>query len=115
MIFRVSSAHEEGGERVYSVSTKEFLGDDDGHVRALRLVEVEFGDGTFQEVEGTEREIPAELVLLAMGFTGPERTGWSTSSASSSTSAATSRATSDYIVRRSRACSSPATPAAASR
>jgi len=75
MTFRVSSAHEEGGERVYSVSTKEFLGDDEGHVRALRLVEVEMRDGTFQEVEGSEYEIPADLVLFAMGFTGPEKEG----------------------------------------
>ena len=70
MTFRVSSAHEEGGDRVYAVSTQEFLGDADGRVRALRLVEV---DAKFQPVEGTEREIPAELVLLAMGFVGPER------------------------------------------
>ena len=75
MTFRVSSAHEEGGERVYSVSTKEFLGDEEGNVRALRLVEVEMKDGRFQEVEGTEYEIPAELVLFAMGFTGPEQEG----------------------------------------
>jgi glutamate synthase (NADPH) small chain len=75
MLFRVSSAHEEGGERMYSVSTQEFLGDDEGRVRALRLVDVEFKDGTFLEVEGTQREIPAELVLFAMGFTGPERDG----------------------------------------
>src|SRR3954447_26222602 len=60
MIFRVSSAHEEGGDRVYSVSTKEFLGDDDGNVRALRLVEGEFAGGKFSEIEGSEREIPAE-------------------------------------------------------
>jgi glutamate synthase (NADPH/NADH) small chain len=75
MLFRVSSAHEEGGERVYSVSTQEFLGDDDGNVRALRLVDVEMKDGRFSEVAGTEREIPAELVLFAMGFTGPEQDG----------------------------------------
>ncbi len=75
MVFRVSSAHEEGGDRVYSVSTQEFLADDDGNVRALKLVEVSFEDGKFEEVEGTEREIPAELVLLAMGFTGPEKEG----------------------------------------
>jgi glutamate synthase (NADPH/NADH) small chain len=73
MVYRVSSAHEEGGERMYSVSTQAFLGDDDGRVRALRLVEVEFVDGRFTPVEGSEREIPAQLVLLAMGFTGPER------------------------------------------
>jgi glutamate synthase (NADPH) small chain len=75
MTYRVSSAHEEGGERVYSVSTKEFLGDKDGNVRALRLVEVEMRDGRFEEVEGTEREIMADLVLFAMGFTGPEQDG----------------------------------------
>jgi glutamate synthase (NADPH/NADH) small chain len=75
MLFRVSSAHEEGGDRVYSVSTQEFLGDDDGNVRALRLVDVEMKDGRFAEVEGTERELPAELVLFAMGFTGPEQDG----------------------------------------
>jgi glutamate synthase (NADPH/NADH) small chain len=73
MIYRVSSAHEEGGERVYAVSTQEFLGDDEGRVRALRLVEVDFKDGRFTPVEGSQREIPAQLVLLAMGFTGPEK------------------------------------------
>ncbi|MEU7531078.1 glutamate synthase subunit beta [Saccharothrix sp. NPDC042600] len=72
MLYRVTSAHEEGGERVYSVSTVEFLGDSDGAVRALKLVEV---DAKFQPVPGTEREIPAELVTLAMGFVGPERAG----------------------------------------
>jgi glutamate synthase (NADPH/NADH) small chain len=72
MTFRVSSAHEEGGERVYSVSTQEFLADDAGNVRALKVVEV---DEKFQPVEGTEHEIAAELVLLAMGFVGPEREG----------------------------------------
>jgi glutamate synthase (NADPH/NADH) small chain len=73
MLFRVSSAHEEGGERVYAVSTAAMLGDEDGAVRALRLVEVAAVDGRFDPVPGTEREIPAQLVLLAMGFTGPER------------------------------------------
>ena len=72
MTFRVSSAHEEGGMRVFAVSTQEFLGDDEGRVKALRLVEV---DAKFQPIEGTEREIPAELVLLAMGFTGPQQEG----------------------------------------
>ncbi len=75
MLFRVASAHEEGGERVYSVNTQEILGDERGRVRALRLVEVELVDGRFVEVEGSSREIPAQLVLLAMGFTGPEKTG----------------------------------------
>jgi glutamate synthase (NADPH) small chain len=75
MTFRVSSAHEEAGERVYAVSTKEFLGDDEGNVRALRLVDVVFEGGKLTEIEGTEREIPAELVLFAMGFLGPQREG----------------------------------------
>ncbi len=73
MVYRVSSAHEEGGERLYAVSTQAFLGDEEGRVRALRLVEVELVDGRFTPVEGSERELPAQLVLLAMGFTGPER------------------------------------------
>ena len=76
MIYRVASAHEEGGERVYAVSTSEFVADDNGAVKALRLAEVELVDGRFTPVEGTEREIPAQLVLLAMGFTGPEREGF---------------------------------------
>ncbi|HEY8457989.1 MAG TPA: glutamate synthase subunit beta [Actinopolymorphaceae bacterium] len=75
MIFRVSSAHEEGGERRYAVSTQEFLGDDEGRVRALRLVQVRFENGRFEPVPGTEEELPADLVLLAMGFLGPERDG----------------------------------------
>jgi glutamate synthase (NADPH) small chain len=75
MIYRVSSAHEEGGERLFSVSTKAFLGDDQGRLRALRLVEVEFVAGSFEQVPDSEREIPAQLVLLAMGFTGPEPGG----------------------------------------
>src|SRR5262249_11482158 len=70
---RVSSAHEEGGERVYSVSTTDFVGTEDGAVRALRLTEVEMRDGRFEPVAGTERELRADLVFLAMGFVGPER------------------------------------------
>jgi glutamate synthase (NADPH/NADH) small chain len=75
MIMRVSSAHEEGGERLYSVNTEKFLGDDSGRLRALLLHEVERVDGRFQKIEGTERELPADLVFLAMGFTGAQREG----------------------------------------
>jgi glutamate synthase (NADPH/NADH) small chain len=75
MVMRVSSAHEEGGERLYSVNTERFLGDDEGRVRALVVHEVERVDGRFQKIEGTERELPAQLVLLAMGFTGVQREG----------------------------------------
>jgi glutamate synthase (NADPH/NADH) small chain len=75
MLYRVSSAHEEAGDRVYAVSTKKFIGDESGNVSALHLVEVEMVDGRFGEVEGSERTIPTQLVLLAMGFTGPEQGG----------------------------------------
>ncbi|MEV7099373.1 glutamate synthase subunit beta [Amycolatopsis sp. NPDC051045] len=75
MIYRVSSAHEEGGERLYAVNTQEFLGDSDGRVRALKLVEVRSEGGKFVPVPGTERELPAQLVLLAMGFLGPQKQG----------------------------------------
>ena len=71
---RCQSAHEEGGERSYLASTVEFLGNGAGEVRALRVAETEFVDGRRVPKSGTEREIPADLVLIAMGFTGPERT-----------------------------------------
>jgi glutamate synthase (NADPH/NADH) small chain len=74
LMLRVSSAHEEGGERKFAVNTEEFLGDENGNVRALRLVEVRMVDGRIEALPGTEMELPAELVLLAMGFTGPEKT-----------------------------------------
>jgi glutamate synthase (NADPH/NADH) small chain len=75
MIYRVSSAHEEGGERVYAVSTQEFLPDAGGRVRALRLVEVDLADGRPRPREGTEHELACDMVLLAMGFTGAEDGG----------------------------------------
>ena len=75
MTYRVSAAHEEGGERVYAVSTTEFVAGDDGRVASLTLAEVASVEGRFEPVEGSERSIPAELVLFAMGFTGPETEG----------------------------------------
>jgi glutamate synthase (NADPH) small chain len=75
MVYRVSSAHEEGGDRLFSVNTTEFVDDGTGKVKALRLVEVKRGDKGFEAVEGTEKEIPADLVLLAMGFVGPQKAG----------------------------------------
>jgi glutamate synthase (NADPH) small chain len=72
-IYRVSSAHEEGGDRVYAVSTQRFLGDAAGRVRALVLVEVEMTEGALRPLPATERELPCDLVLLAMGFTGAEQ------------------------------------------
>lgn len=71
-LFEVTSAHEEGGERVYLASTVEFLTNDLGEVRAIRVAETEYLDGRRVPKAGTEREIPADLVLLALGFTGTE-------------------------------------------
>jgi len=78
-IFRVSGAHEEGGERVYAVSTERFLGNAQGHVRALEARQVEMvresGRLDFKPIRGTEFTLDCDLVLLAMGFLGPERPG----------------------------------------
>ncbi len=73
MIFRVSSAHEELDNRVFSVNTEEFIGDGNGNLKALKIAEVVFADGKFSPVPGTQRELPADFVFLAMGFTGPEK------------------------------------------
>lgn len=73
MIYRVSSAHEEAGERFYAVSTEEFIGDGAGNLKGLKLVETLFANGKFERVAGSEKEIPADLVFLAMGFTGAEK------------------------------------------
>ncbi len=72
MVYRTSSAHEEGGDRMFSVSTTEFVGHE-GRLTGMRIVEVQMSDGRFEPVAGTERELPADYVFLAMGFTGPER------------------------------------------
>ena len=76
-IFRVSTAHEEGGERDYCISTRRFSGDE-GRVKRLHGVRVEFTPGpngrpTMRELPGTEFEMDVDLVFLAMGFLGPER------------------------------------------
>ncbi|MGE7388345.1 glutamate synthase subunit beta [Streptomyces sp. NPDC004126] len=73
MLYKVTSAHEEGGERIYSVSTTHFEGDEDGNVQSLHLTEVEFVDGKLVQKPGTERVLPAQLVTLAMGFTGTDQ------------------------------------------
>jgi glutamate synthase (NADPH/NADH) small chain len=74
-IFRSSAAHDEGGERLFSISTERFLGDDQGRVRALETVHVEVSRSGITRLPGTEVTLEAELVLLAMGFVGPERGG----------------------------------------
>ena len=72
LMYRVSSAHEEGGERVFSVNTEQFIGEN-GKVTGLKAHEVVMRDGRFEKVEGSDFELEADLVLLAMGFVGPER------------------------------------------
>ncbi len=78
-VFRISPAHEEGGDRLFSVSTERFSGDATGHVRQLHASKVivvrEDGRPVMQRIAGSEFALPADLVLLAMGFTGPERGG----------------------------------------
>ena len=74
-LFEVQSAHEEGGDRVYLASTVEFLSNAAGEVRAIRVAETEYIDGRRIPKAGTEREIPADLVLLALGFTGAQHGG----------------------------------------
>src|SRR6185312_15434566 len=70
LVLRTSSSHEEGAERDWAVMTRALEGD--GSVRAIRAVRAEAKNGSFQAIEGSDFEIPCELVLLAMGFVGPE-------------------------------------------
>ena len=78
-IFRVSGAHEEGGDRVYAVSTQRFTGDAEGRVRQLQAVKVDMvregGRIDFKPIAGSEFTLEVDLVLLAMGFLGAERPG----------------------------------------
>ncbi|MCZ2403420.1 glutamate synthase subunit beta [Paenarthrobacter sp. Z7-10] len=73
-LFEVASAHEEGGERTYLASTVQFLGEN-GQLRAIQVAETEVVEGRRRPKAGTKREIPADLVLLSLGFTGPEPAG----------------------------------------
>jgi len=81
MILKTTSSHEEGAQRHWSIATKEFLGDENGNLRALKVVDLEWktppegGPAKFTEVPGSEREIPCELALLAMGFVAPQKDG----------------------------------------
>ena len=76
LVYRISSAHEEGGDRLFSVNTERFVDDGNGTVRALLLHDVEMIDGRFQKIEESDRELPADFVFLAMGFVGPEKGSW---------------------------------------
>jgi glutamate synthase (NADPH/NADH) small chain len=73
LILRSGTAHEEGGTRIFAAAVQEFLGTEDGRLRAVRVIDVELGPGfSLKEIAGTERELPADLVLLAIGFGGTE-------------------------------------------
>ena len=74
-VYRVSSAHEEGGDRVYSVTTTEFVAGADGRVAKLRGHEVEMVGGKFEKLDGSEFEMDCDYAFLAMGFVGPEKGG----------------------------------------
>lgn len=76
LVYRTSSAHEEGGERIFSVNTERFVSDANGNVKALVLNEVQLVNGKFEVVADSERELACELVLLALGFVGPEKASW---------------------------------------
>ncbi|KAK6020027.1 pyridine nucleotide-disulfide oxidoreductase, partial [Ostertagia ostertagi] len=80
MLLKTTTSHEEGCERQWAVATKEFIGDDKGNLRALKLVDLEWKivddrPAQFVEIKGSEREIPCELALLAMGFVHPQHNG----------------------------------------
>ena len=76
-LLRSSTSHEEGCERDWSILTKEFIGDDNGNVKGIKITDLEWtvetnGRKSFKEIEGSEREIPCDLALLAIGFVGPD-------------------------------------------
>lgn len=79
MMLRTSTSHEEGCERKWAIQTKEFIGDENGNLKALKTVEIEWkvenGKMSFAEIPNTEKDIPCELVLLAMGFVNPQYSG----------------------------------------
>jgi glutamate synthase (NADPH/NADH) small chain len=81
MLLKTTSSHEEGAQRQWSVATKAFIGDENGNLKALRIVDLQWktpeggGPAKFEEIAGSEREIPCELVLLAMGFLHPQHEG----------------------------------------
>ena len=81
MLLKTTTSHEEGAERIWNIATKAFIGDENGYLKGIQVVDVawtasaEGRPAQFKEVEGSQRELPCELVLLAMGFMHPESTG----------------------------------------
>ena len=81
MLLKTSTSHEEGCDRMWAVTTKAFIGDEKGNLKALRIADLEWKSGpdgrpaNFVEIPGSEREIPCDLALLAMGFLHPQQEG----------------------------------------
>lgn len=75
MTIRTSTSHDEGAKRDWAILTKEFIGNEKGELTGVKLVDIKWGDSGFAEVEGTERIIPCELVLIAAGFVHPQKEG----------------------------------------
>jgi len=80
MVLKTSSSHEEGADRHWAIATKEFIGDENGNLKALKTVRLEWktnedGRAAFVEVPGSEQQLPCELALLAMGFVHPQHKG----------------------------------------
>ena len=81
MILKTTSSHEEGVQRHWAIATKEFIGDENGNLKALKVVDLEWKlngenkQAQFVEIQGSETEIPCELALLAMGFVHPQHEG----------------------------------------
>jgi glutamate synthase (NADPH/NADH) small chain len=81
MLLKTTSSHEEGCEREWAILTKEFIGDKKGNLKAVKLVNLKWvindatGRSNFEEIEGTEKEIPCELALLAVGYLHPQKAG----------------------------------------
>ena len=76
LVYRTSSAHEEGGERLFSVNTERFVDDGEGNVAGLVINEVRLVNGSFEVVANTQQTLRADLVFLALGFVGPEKGSW---------------------------------------
>ncbi len=120
MILRTSTSHEEGCRREWSILTKEFRGDANGHVESLVTVRIEWtkddqGRHVFKEVAGTQEVWPCQLVLLAMGFVGPEKRGPIADLNLEMDPRGNVKGDAQLHDQRAKACSPPATCAAANR
>ena len=75
MMLRTSSSHDEGCDRHWAINTKAFVGDDDGNLKGLKIAQIEWKDGKMVEIDGSEQEIPCDMVFIAAGFLHPQHEG----------------------------------------